>query len=161
MWVIHDQGVFNLSNKKGILEKSDEHYTPKWLFDEMGIEFDLDVAAPTGGSHVPAGKYYTESDNGLIQPWFGNVWMNPPFSKPSPWVEKFIANGQGIALLVVSKSKWFRDIWDLADAIAPTPYNFKFDRPDGSNKQISFQTFLFAFGETNVKGIKQLERRVR
>jgi len=150
-----------LSHKKGSLEKSDEHYTPKWLFDGMGIEFDLDVAAPTGGSHVPSRNYYTESDDGLAQRWSGNVWMNPPFSKPSPWVEKFIANGQGIALLVVSRSQWFRDIWDAADGISPTPYNFKFERPDGTGKQISFQTFLFAFGAVNVEGIKKLERRVR
>jgi hypothetical protein len=150
-----------MSHKKGTLEKSDEHYTPKWLFDEMGIKFDLDVASPIGGSHVPAHNYYTESDDGLSQPWSGNVWMNPPFSKPSPWVEKFIANNHGIALLVVSKSKWFRDIWAVADAIAPTPYNFKFDRPDGSNKSISFQTFLFAFGQDNVEALKRLNTLVR
>jgi hypothetical protein len=150
-----------MSHKKGSLEKSDEHYTPKWLFDEMGIQFDLDVASPIGGSHVPAHSYYTELDDGLTQPWSGNVWMNPPFSKPSPWVEKFIDNNNGIALLVVSKSKWFRDIWAVADAIAPTPYNFKFDRPDGSNKSISFQTFLFAFGEVNVQGLNRLNTLVR
>jgi phage N-6-adenine-methyltransferase len=150
-----------MSHKRGSLEKSDEHYTPKWLFDKMGIQFDLDVAAPIGGSHVPAHNYYTEEDDGLIQQWSGNVWMNPPFSKPSPWVEKFIENRQGVALLVVSKSKWFRDIWEVADAIVPTPHNFKFDRPDGSNKTISFQTFLFAFGHQNIAGLIKLEKRVR
>jgi hypothetical protein len=67
------------------LEKSDEHYTPKWLFDRMGIEFDLDVASPIGGSYVPTRKYYTEEDDGLAQDWSGVVWMNPPFSKPQMW----------------------------------------------------------------------------
>ena len=150
-----------MSHKRGSLEKSDEHYTPKWLFDQMGIRFDLDVAAPIGGSHVPADKYYTQEDDGLVQPWIGNVWMNPPFSKPSPWVEKFITNGNGVALLVVSRSMWFRNIWESADAIVPTPANFKFERPDGSGKAISFQTFLFAFGQKNVEGLNRLERRVR
>lgn len=150
-----------MSHKRGSLEKSDEHYTPKWLFDQMGIRFDLDVAAPRGGSHVPTDKYYTEEDNGLVQPWIGNVWMNPPFSKPSPWVEKFIINQNGVALLVVSRSRWFRDIWEAADAIVPTPSNFKFERPDGSGKAISFQTFLFAFGKENIEGLRKLERRVR
>jgi phage N-6-adenine-methyltransferase len=153
--------VQDLSHKKGSLEKSDEHYTPKWLFDQMDIRFDLDVAAPKGGSHVPADRYYTQEDDGLAQPWIGSVWMNPPFSKPTPWVDKFITNANGVALLVVSRSMWFRDIWEAADAIVPTPFNFKFERPDGSGKGISFQTFLFAFGEQNVAGLNRLERRVR
>jgi phage N-6-adenine-methyltransferase len=144
-----------------VLEKSDEHYTPKWLFDRMDIQFDLDVAAPIGGSYVPTRKYYTEEDDGLAQDWSGIVWMNPPFSKPSPWVEKFIAHSNGIALLVVSRSMWFRDLWAQADVIAPTPYNFKFERPDGTNKQVSFQTFLFGFGAEAVEAIKRLEVRVR
>jgi hypothetical protein len=150
-----------MSHMRGALEKSDEHYTPKWLFDHMGIVFDLDVASPIGGSSVPTHKYYTEDDDGLIQPWSGKVWMNPPFSKPSPWVDKFVENRNGIALLVVSKSKWFKKIWVEADGIMPTPPNFKFDRPDGSNKSISFQTFLFAFGDECVQAIGKLEGKVR
>jgi phage N-6-adenine-methyltransferase len=147
--------------KDHLLEKSDEHYTPKWLFDRMNISFDLDVAAPIGGSYVPANRYYTEQDDGLAQQWSGKVWMNPPFSKPSPWVEKFIAHSNGIALLVVSRSMWFRDLWSVANAIAPTPHNFKFERPDGIKKKVSFQTFLFAMGDECVNSLHNLEARVR
>jgi hypothetical protein len=25
---------------------TNDYYTPKWLFDAMGLEFDIDVAAP-------------------------------------------------------------------------------------------------------------------
>jgi hypothetical protein len=150
-----------MSHVRGALEKSDEHYTPKWLFDRMGIVFDLDVAAPIHGADVPAHKYYTEADDGLAQDWSGRVWMNPPFSKPSPWVDKFIANNNGIALLVVSKSKWFKQLWRVADGVMPTPPDMKFWRPDGSNKTISFQTFLFALGSDNVEALHRLEGRVR
>ena len=160
LWIMEVKGCA-MSHVRGALEKSDEHYTPKWLFDHMGIEFDLDVAAPIGGSHVPAHKYYTEKDDGLSQPWSGLVWMNPPFSKPSPWVDKFIENNNGIALLVVSRSNWFKQIWRKADAIIPTPPEFKFERPDGSNKAISFQTFLFGFGDEAIIGLGRLEGRVR
>jgi hypothetical protein len=72
--------------------------------------------------------------------------MNPPFSNTTPWVNKFTANGNGIALLVVSRSKWFAELWDKADAIMATPADLKFERPDGNSKAISFQTFLFALG---------------
>jgi phage N-6-adenine-methyltransferase len=141
---------------------TDEHYTPKWLFDSMDIRFDLDVASPKGGSHVPADRYYTQEDNGLVQPWSGRVWMNPPYSLTTPWVHKFIDNGHGVALLVVSRSKWFQALWDVSDAIVPTPHDLKFDRPDGTSTRISFQTFLFAMGDDCVKAINRVaDRRVR
>lgn len=146
------------------MKLSDEHYTPKYIFDQLGLVFDLDVAAPVGniGSHVPAKRFYSELDNGLEREWVGNIWMNPPFSKPTPWVERFIEHGQGIALLVVSRSKWFSKIWDIADAIVPTPYNMKFDRPVEKAKNISFQTFLFAIGEQNAQALHRVaDRRVR
>ncbi len=56
----------------------DECYTPKWVFDTLGLEFDLDVAS----SHhplviVPTKNKYTIDDNGLEKPWFTlllNYW---------------------------------------------------------------------------------------
>jgi hypothetical protein len=145
------------------MKLSDEHYTPKFLFDLLQIEFDLDVASPHDPiTHVPAKQRFCECCKpALEQEWFGNIWMNPPFSLVTPWVDKFIEHKQGISLLVVSRSKWFQRLWDSADAIVPTPYNMKFDRPHEKPKQISFQTFLFAFGEHNAEALKNLDRKVR
>jgi hypothetical protein len=149
-------------NRDHALEQRDEHYTPKHIFETMALKFDLDVAAPTGGvSWIPAKEHFDENSNGLESSWFGRVWMNPPYSKPTPWVNKFLDHGNGVALLVVSRSQWFRDMWDQCDAIVPTPYNMKFERPDGAKKQISFQTFLFAKGEENAAALNNFGRRVR
>jgi hypothetical protein len=140
------------------MEKSDEHYTPKWLFDALELTFDIDVCAPVGGVEwIPAKKHFSLEDNCLTKEWNGRVWMNPPFSKPAPFVDKFIEHGNGIALMVVSRSKWFQAIWNVADAISPIPRTMKFERPDGSNKAISFQSFLFAIGETNAKALNNLK----
>jgi hypothetical protein len=144
------------------MKLSDEQYTPKSLFDQLGLTFDLDVAAPINSkSHVPALRKYTQLDDGLIQPWEGRVWMNPPFSKVTPWVDKFIEHGNGIALLVVSRSYWFAKLWEVADGIVSTESNLKFDRPDGTKNSISFQTFLFALGEENAKALDGTGKRVR
>ena len=144
-------------NKNNNLEHSDEHYTPKKVFDLLKLEFDLDVCAPVGGvPWIPAKRSYSLEDNGLEQEWFGMVWMNPPFSKPAPWVDKFIENNYGIALCVVSKSIWFNKLWNAADAIVPFPRNWKFERPDGSNKTISFQSFLFALGDQPAHALKNM-----
>lgn len=126
---------------------NDEQFTPKWLFDRMGIEFDLDVSAPIGGApNVPARKWYTIEDNGLIQDWFGLVWMNPPYSKPSPWVDKFIAHNNGIALLPMSKSKWTKKIWEAADGIKYVGV-MKFEQINGEYTQIYMPVLLYAMGE--------------
>jgi len=137
-----------MAHRRNSLEKSDEHYTPKILFDTLGITFGTDVCSPVGGiSWIPAINYYDIERDGLSHPWFDLVWMNPPFSNPAPWVEKFILHGNGIALCVVSRSKWFNSLWNAADAIVPFPRTWKFERLDGNKKAISFQSFLFAIGK--------------
>ena len=147
----------NVNNKmpKGT---SDEHYTTKDIFDALGIKFDLDVAAPHNGSNVPANKWFCKCcHDGLQTDWFGNVWMNPPYSNPTPWVIKFIAHGSGIALLPVTRGRWWDYIWAHADGIVPLPYNYKFDRPDGlASKAIVFRTALYALGKDNAEAIKTL-----
>lgn len=79
---------------------TDDWYTPEWVFDGLGLTFDLDVAAPEGGLEwVPAREYYTESDDGLSQPWFGLVWCNPPYSTPAAWCYKWADYPEGLILL--------------------------------------------------------------
>lgn len=95
-------------------------YTPSWVFDALGVNFDLDPCQPVGGVHwIPASKYYTEADDGLIQPWEGRVWLNPPYGKHTArWLEKMHHHRNGIAL-VFSRTDcaWFHDYVSRADAI--------------------------------------------
>lgn len=80
--------------------------------------------------------------------------MNPPYSSPSEWVYKFINHGQGMALLPITRGKWWDAIWDRADAILPLPHNYKFERPDGlASKPIVFRTALYAIGENNARAL--------
>src|SRR5450755_2593785 len=100
-------------------ETSDDYYTPRWVFDALGLTFDLDVCAPPGGVEwVPALRYFTKEDDGLSQPWEGRVWMNPPYSKVTPWARRFMEHRNGIALLSHAKSAWHPALWEAADAVA-------------------------------------------
>jgi hypothetical protein len=64
---------------------SDDYYTPPWIFERMALEFDIDVCAPPDGiAWIPAARYFTQADDGLVQPWEGRVWMNPPYRHTLP-----------------------------------------------------------------------------
>lgn len=141
------------------LNKNDEQYTPAWIFERLGLRFDLDVAAPIDRTHlsVPADNFYTSADNGLAREWFGRVWMNPPYSKPSDWADKFIEHGNGIALMPVTRGQWFDRLWNSADAVCLDLYNNKFDRPDGTKNAITFRTIFVAMGKDNAEALNRLQ----
>jgi hypothetical protein len=135
---------------------SDDYYTPKWIFDALNIAFDLDVACPPGGPpHTPCKAYYTQTDDGLTSPWFGTVWMNPPYSKPAPWVDKFLYHENGIALLPHAKSKWLEKLWNDPKTSVVFIYDIKFERTDKTlNGSAPFGLGLWGIGETALKALK-------
>jgi hypothetical protein len=136
--------------------QSNDWFTPDYVFDALGCRFDLDVAAPESGPlHVPCHRWI--SANSLDFEWFGFVWMNPPFGGRNgiwPWLDKFLAHGNGIALTPDRTSApWFHAAWDRADAILfarKTP----FVRPDGSKQgSPAFGTALWAVGPRGVDAL--------
>lgn len=57
-----------------------EYLTPKYILDAIG-PFDLDPCASIVRPWPTATKHYTRFDDGLMQPWDGLVWLNPPFGR--------------------------------------------------------------------------------
>lgn len=141
---------------------TDDYYTPRWVFDALALDFDLDVCAPPGGGpHVPASRYLTMADDGLSSPWSGRVWMNPPFSGVGPWWSRFATHGHGVALLPFAKSRWLSDAWAAADAVVLPPSGGKveFVRPGMTSPQpIWLAVVLMAFGDECVEAIGRLGR---
>lgn len=140
---------------------SDEWYTPPHIFEALGVNFDLDVApARHGTSHVPAAKgCWTD---GLAEEWQGFVWMNPPFggrNSLAPWLDKFFAHGNGIALTPDRTSApWFHEAWPRADLVLFTR-KIRFLRPDGSEgKSPSNGTALWASGGQAIAAICRAHR---
>lgn len=129
---------------------TDDHYTPPFIFEALNVEFDMDVCSPAGGvPWIPAKKSLSVIEDGLITPWQGRVWCNPPYSKVTPWANKLLSHQNGIALLPVGKSMWFDKLWELCDGILTLPSSLKFIKSDGSVAGIMTSTMLFAFGEVN------------
>jgi len=136
---------------------SDDWYTPKYIFDALGVEFDLDVAAPFGGPrYVPAPRWY--SFRSLEFPWFGFIWMNAPFGHQRHkrlWLSKFFAHGNGIALVPDRTSApWWQEYMPQADAVCYLSPKVKFERPDGSiGGSPGTGTALFAAGPLAVRSL--------
>ena len=138
---------------------SDDYFTPKWLFDALAVEFDLDVACPPEGPlYTPAKAFYTQETDGLASPWFGNVWMNPPFSGTTQWIDKWLTHGNGICLVPFSRARWFSRLWESeATLVHPTPSNTMFNFiHKGKETNIFMPVVLAAIGtglEANLKAV--------
>lgn len=70
----------------------DDFYTSKKIIDAvrsaMG-SIDLDPASHAVANRiVKAKRFFSSKENGLLQEWSGNVWLNPPFSLWKEFTEK-------------------------------------------------------------------------
>ncbi len=139
--------------------KSDDWYTPSYIFDALSLEFDVDVAAPLDGPrYVPCRSWLHE--DGLTMPWMGLVWMNPPFGHQSTkrrWLSKFFAHGNGVALVPDRTSApWWQEFAPLADAVLFVAGKIKFERPDGTiGESPGTGTCLFSSGPKATDALKQ------
>lgn len=137
--------------------ESKEWYTPPEVFEALGLNFDLDPCSPVGGvPWIPVTQRII-SPNGLFQPWFGRVWMNPPYGQETPnWMAKFIEHHNGIALVFArTDTKWFHDYVIQADALLFTQGRIRFIKPDGTRAGTPGAGSLFvACGEECVNALK-------
>lgn len=80
---------------------TDEWGTPLEFFDMLNAEFrfTLDVCASVDNAKCE--RFFTASDDGLLQPWTGVCWMNPPYGKHIPdWMAKAYEESQTGAVVV-------------------------------------------------------------
>ena len=100
-------------------KSSDRWYTPPYIVElvvQVLGEIDLDPCADDG-KHISCKRHYTACDDGLIREWEGRVFMNPPYSQPSVWMEKLQAEikskrvTEAIALVpAATDTKWLSPV---------------------------------------------------
>lgn len=97
-----------------------EWYTPPYIIEALGNDFDLDPCAPKKDWYT-AKKCFTKEDDGLVQDWKGFVFLNPPYSQPELklFVKKISEYGNGIALIYskVENTMFHEFVWDKATSI--------------------------------------------
>ena len=139
--------------------KTDEWITPKEIIDAVG-PFDLDPCSNDVQPWPCAKTLWTFEDSGLMNQWFGRVWLNPPYGpEAGKWLEKLANHGNGIALIFARTETAFfhRTIWQKADAILFFKGRLHFYRPDGTKADgnAGAPSVLIAFGEDNVKRLQE------
>lgn len=96
-----------------------EWLTPPEIIRALG-PFDLDPCAPVNRLWDMAARHYTIEDDGLVQPWQGRVWLNPPYGRETfRWMAKLAVHKKGIALIFArTETKGFhREIWEKAHSV--------------------------------------------
>ena len=130
--------------------------TPPSIIRSLG-EFDLDPACPPDMPWRTARVMFTEDDNGLMQPWEGRVWLNPPYGKEADnWLDRLALHGNGIALTFVRSEtgSFFRNVWNKADAIFFFRGRLSFCTIDGNTAGTSAApSCLIAYGAHNADAI--------
>src|ERR1051325_9323577 len=97
---------------------TDEWYTPKYIIDALG-PFDLDPCSPTNRPFDTARIHLTIEENGLLRGWKGRIWLNPPYSNSTPFMERLSKHGNGIALIParVETEMFHKYVWNCADSV--------------------------------------------
>lgn len=138
-----------------------EWYTPAWVFESLGLRFDLDPCSPVDRvlSWVPAETRYTSKDDGLSKPWVGRVWMNPPYgTQTQVWMRRLAEHGNGIAL-VFSRTDcgWFHDACATADAVLFMRGRVKFVDGDGkAGGTPACGSIMVAWGAENARALEKM-----
>lgn len=138
---------------------TDEWFTPPWVFDALGVTFGLDPCAPPvpHALWLPVQARYTKADDGLVLPWAGRVWLNPPYGREiERWMRKLAAHGNGIALVPGrTDTGWYHAVMPAAAAkvelksritFIPGPGNPGAD-PERTNGNSGAPSILIAFGQ--------------
>lgn len=137
--------------------RSDIWLTPTPIIDSLGgwQSFDLDPCAAVGQPWRTARRHMTAEDNGLIMPWSGRTWLNPPYNVQL--IRRFMArmaeHGNGVALIFArtETEHFHRFVWPVADAIHFFDGRITFHRPDGSLPEFDggAPSVLIAYGPDN------------
>lgn len=90
----------------------DDYKTPQKIYSPIleifnRSNFDIDVACTE--HNIPADKYFTKAENGLLQTWQGLCFCNPPWNKTIKFIQKAINEKFATTCFVVASDRFYVD----------------------------------------------------
>lgn len=142
---------------------TDQWLTPDYILAPLG-EFDLDPCAyPAYRTRCAKLGYALPEENGLLLPWEGRVWCNPPYGRETrKWTQKMALHGNGVMLVKAApETAWYRDLWEYASALY-FPYHriAFFDEQLTKSKGSKISNVVAAFGDNNIGSLEALKAAV-
>lgn len=137
----------------------DEWLTPPEIIKSLG-NFDLDPCSPIISPWPTAKQHYTMKDNGLMLPWSGRVWLNPPYGKHTGvWLNRLALHGKGTALIFArtDTKMFFSEVWDRATTILFLKGRLFFHHVDGTRAKFDSgaPSVLVAYGDYDAKKLHE------
>lgn len=142
-------------------DRTNSWITPKYILNALG-PFDLDPCACDTQPWRTASKMLNRRANGLLTPWTGRVWLNPPYGQEiRSWMGLMASHNNGIALVFArTETIWFTEsVWGKATALLFLEKRLYFHYPDGkrANANAGAPSVLIAYGKDNTEVIRQCE----
>jgi hypothetical protein len=142
-----------------IARRRNEWYTPhQYVSLARAVLGDIDID-PASNEHaqltIKARQYFNKEQNGLHQPWYGRVWLNPPYQQPimGKFISKLVTewnSGRMTECIALTHNftdaMWFHDAVSAADCICFTQGRVKFHDCDGGIAQPTQGQAFFYFG---------------
>lgn len=140
---------------------TNEWYTPKEIISPLG-QFDLDPSTCDAALRLnnSAPYFYSKETNGITNPWFGRVWMNPPYGDGllPPFMRRMAEHNNGIALIFnKTDTAWFHDlVFNSADSLYFLRKRVKFIDVNGNpGLQPRTGSILVAYGKNNTEYLRR------
>lgn len=146
-------------HQRGTRGLSDVWLTPPEIVKALG-PFDLDPCCPPKMPWPTAKVMFSlPADDGMVRPWFGRVWLNPPYgTETGDWLAKLADHGNGIAIIFArtETTMFFEQVWNRADSLLFLRGRLNFYKPTGERGKINAgaPSVLVAYGEQNMKTLQ-------
>lgn len=132
--------------------------TPTPIVEALG-EFDLDPCGAPGHQLAKTTYQIDNGQNGLVLPWHGRVWLNPPYGKEAvPFMKRMVDHGTGTALIFArtETSMFFNTVWNSASAVLFIKGRVKFGHENGEYAKYpaSAPSVLVAYGDSDAEKLK-------
>ncbi len=93
-----------------------EWETPQFLFDQLDAVYHFTLDPCATEQNAKCARFYTREQDGLVQPWTGTVFLNPPYGRElGKWIQKaYEASlaGATVVCLVPARTdtRWFHEL---------------------------------------------------